>query len=177
MQKSESDSKLYFRNLPTLLFGATFGLGLIFFLFISPAFSQKTPGYKISSLRAKLFFYQTGDFSENIVDNKKYQNLWNTTIGEGDAGSPSEALLVLVEIAGTPGSYESTRKVHLIATEGKKTILNKNAELGILSEKGRCFAGFWLYDTGINPIQLSAEIIGQADRPRLSKTIDFQGGE
>jgi hypothetical protein len=177
MQNSASNSGGHYRNWPALLLVGTFGLGLMLFLLIRPAFSQKTPGYKIGGLRAKLFFYQTGDFSENIIDNKKYQSLWNTIIGEGDAGAPSKALLILTEINGTPGSYEPTRKVHLTATEGQKIILNRNDEIGILSEKGKYFAGFWLYDTGVNPVKLTVEIIGQADQPKLSKTINFQGGE
>ncbi|MGA8743123.1 MAG: hypothetical protein WB561_18190 [Terracidiphilus sp.] len=48
---------------------------------------------KISSVTAKLYYSDSGTFSENILD-KPDLALWNTIIGEGQSGGPSEATLI-----------------------------------------------------------------------------------
>jgi hypothetical protein len=37
------------------------------------------------------------------------------------------------------------------------------------------FAGFWLYETGCHPVELTARIVGQ--KRRLRKTINLRCGE
>jgi hypothetical protein len=39
------------------------------------------------------------------------------------------------------------------------------------------FAGFWLYETGCNPVKLSARILGQRRTATVRKVIKFDCGE
>src|SRR5919202_6847730 len=74
------------------------------------------PPYKITGIKAMLFFEQKGTFSDDILSRPNIA-LWNTVIGEGDAGIPSNSTLVLVEVSGEHNPNElPNRKVELIAT-------------------------------------------------------------
>jgi hypothetical protein len=53
----------------------------------------------------------------------------------------------------------------------------KTSEVGILSEEGKFFVGFWLYDTGGYPIMLSARLIGQSSLASVQQVINFQCGD
>lgn len=135
--------------------------------------------YQIVSIKAFLYFDQRGTVSENIIDNPAYGAgaLWDTIIGGGSAGSPSNATMVVVEVAGKRGAYENKRKLDFVASERNKIVFHKELKLGVLSESGRYYAAFWLYDTGCAPITLSAKISGQSKDSRLEKKIDFECGE
>jgi hypothetical protein len=137
-------------------------------------------GYEISSIRAYLYHEDSGTLSSQDIIALPKGSLWNTIIGEGAAGSPSHATMVVVEISGKPGSYEPKRKVELIAYErGKNKILKlkKTYDIGVLSSQGRYLAAFWLYDTGCAPIEILAQIIGQPSVSKVEKQIDFECGE
>jgi hypothetical protein len=142
---------------------------------------DNTPPYKITAIKAFLYYDQKGTFSENIIDNPDFNTLWNTVIGEGSAGSPSNATMVVVEITGKAGTYEMSRQIEFIATEtdqqGKKTKFKRTCEIGILNENGKYFAAFWLYDTGCIPLKLSARIVGQSQASKMEKKIEFNCGE
>lgn len=139
----------------------------------------KVPAYQIKSIRAHLFFNHTGTVSENIVENPSYEpgGLWNTIIGEGSAGSPSRATMVVVELAGKPGSYQHERKLRLVAQAEDAVVLNKVLDLGGFSKDGRFYGAFWLYDTGCQPLVLTATMVGQSVDSKLVKTIGFECGE
>jgi hypothetical protein len=47
-------------------------------------------------------------------------------------------------------------------------------EINIGSEN-KFFAGFWLYETGCHPVELTARIVGL--KQRLQKTINLRCGE
>lgn len=134
------------------------------------------PPYRIAAMRASLFYSDTGTFSENILDNPHF-TLWNTIIGEGSARGPSEATLVVVEIAGAPGAHAEGRTLQFIATSRDTTMVRRRSPIGILSAKGRYFAGFWLHGTGCRRITLSATITGQSPVSRMTKVIPFACGE
>jgi hypothetical protein len=147
------------------------------------------PLLRISSVQAKLFFAETGTFSDDVLDNPKYV-LWNTPIGEGSAGSPSDATLVVVEIAGgTPGAAEHDRQLNFIAnyrfgSENAKGVarvrtieLKRMVDIGSFGKDGKSYVGFWLYDTGCTPVNLTAQIAGQSPAPVVKKTIGFKCGE
>ncbi|HEX8692911.1 MAG TPA: hypothetical protein VF746_10855 [Longimicrobium sp.] len=134
------------------------------------------PPYRISALRAQLFYSDRGTFSRNIIGDSTIA-LWNTVIGEGTAGGPSNSTLVVVEVAGEAGSYEPGRRVELTATAGTKTPLRRVQELGVMSVRGRAYVGYWLYGTGCEEIRLSARLLGQPQASTRRATIPFECGE
>ncbi len=56
--------------------------------------------YAVSVVRAFLFYPDTCKFGEQNLLNDPHVALWNTNLGGGSAGKPSNATLVLVEVTG-----------------------------------------------------------------------------
>jgi hypothetical protein len=137
-----------------------------------------TPPYKITAIRAMLFYEQKGTFSRDMLA-KPEMTLWNTIIGEGGAGSPSSSTMVLVEVTGkTPGDAPTPlRKVELTATASGKVLLKRAVDIGLLEETGKFYGAFWLYDTGCDRVKLSARIVGQTQPSALTRAIPFECGE
>jgi hypothetical protein len=136
------------------------------------------PPYKITAIKAMLFYEQKGTFSRDILA-KPEMSLWNTIIGEGGAGAPSSSTLVMVEVTGKGGVDAPTplRKVELTASTSTKVILKRATEIGLLEESGKFYGAFWLYDTGCDRVKLSARIIGQAQPSVMTRVIPFECGE
>ncbi|HVF57697.1 MAG TPA: hypothetical protein VM934_16200 [Pyrinomonadaceae bacterium] len=136
-----------------------------------------TPPYKITAIKAMLFYEAKGTFSRDVLAKPDF-TFWNTIIGEGDAESPSNSTLVLVEVTGKPSPDElPLRKVELTATESRKVLLKRATDIGSFGDAGKFYAGFWLYDTGCQPIKISARITGQTQPSSMTKTIPFACGE
>lgn len=137
-----------------------------------------TPPYKITAIQAKLFYYDKGTFSRNVLAKPDFA-LWNTIIGEGDAEGPSDSTLVLVEVTGesSEGERQPLRKVELTALAGGKVLLKRAIEVGLFSNDHKFYAAFWLYDTGCEPVKLTARMVGQPQASLMSKTIPFNCGE
>jgi len=68
----------------------------------------RTPPYKITAIKAMLFYDGKGTFSRDVLAKPDF-TFWNTIIGEGDADGPSNSTLVLVEVTGKPDSDEPLR--------------------------------------------------------------------
>lgn len=134
------------------------------------------PPYRITALRAQLFYSDRGTLSADVLASPG-KSLWNTPIGEGEAGGPSDATLVVVEVAGAPGSYEPDRSVELTATAEGKVVLRRATEMSVLNRRGRMYAGFWLYGTGCKRVRLSARMRGQTPASEMKKEIPFDCGE
>lgn len=58
--------------------------------------------YSIISMQAELSFAEKGTFSENIINNPKYETLQNIQVGEG-VDSSADDLLVIISVLGSPG--------------------------------------------------------------------------
>ena len=130
---------------------------------------------RITAIRAKLF-YDDGTFSRDVLSPPAFA-LWNVIIGEGDAGKPSHSTLVIVEVTGRPNDTSSRVKVELTARDRRQKLLLRHAQEVYLGETGRYVAGFWLYDTGCEPIRLSARTVGQRSASTRTATLDFRCGE
>jgi len=76
-----------------------------------PARAQSPPPYRVASIRASLYLNQKDSLSANVIDNPSVGELFNTTMGGGWAHSPSEELVVTVEVSGDHGSYATGRAV------------------------------------------------------------------
>ena len=86
-------------------------------------------------------------------------------------------MLVVVEITGEPGAFDPRRKVVFTAKDAHRLNFTKTAEVGILSEEGKFFAGFWLYNTGCYPLTLRARLTGQARTAPVQQVVNFQCGD
>lgn len=144
---------------------------------------KEVPPYKIAAIKAYLYFYQKGTFSENIIDNPSYGrgSLWNTIIGDGSVGSnaigPSEDTMIVVDIVGNPRDFDPKRKLSFVAMESGKVKMERIATTHLFNETGHFLVAFWLYDTGCKPIVLAAKLLGQSTESKLEKKIDFECGE
>ena len=145
------------------------------------AAGQRTPSpppYKITAIKALLFYDGTATFSRDVLAKPDF-TFWNTIIGEGDAEGPSNSTLVLVEVTGNSSSNDPSpsRRVEFTASAAGKAVLKRTTEIGLFGNGGKFYAAFWLYDTGCQPIKVSARITGQAQPSSVGKTIAFACGE
>lgn len=142
-------------------------------LHIAMAWPQVSPRFpsKIVSVTAKLYYSDSGTFSENILD-KPDLALWNTIIGEGQSGGPSEATLVEVEVDGNAKGGMGQRLTITVQEKGKPPI-TRHPEL-YFKQNGKYFAAVWLYNSGCLPVTIMAQLESQ---PAIRKTINFQCGE
>lgn len=136
---------------------------------------------RLASMRAMLFYETSGAFSQDVFTNPV--NLWNTPIEGASREGASESMLVTIEIkAEGAGWIPTNRKVQLSARyriadasgRGKPAFFNRTMLINIGSEN-KFFGGFWLYETGCHPVELTARIVGQ--KHLLRKTINLRCGE
>jgi hypothetical protein len=140
-------------------------------------FAQATVAPKITAIRAQLFYDASGTFSPDVLSQKDVA-LWNTIIGEGSSGGASTSTFVTVEVGGRNLTVGAT-KVEITATGNKSRLIQKRViDVDIYDERTKFFAPFWLYDTGCEPIKISARLIGVgAPRTVVTRTIPFACGE
>lgn len=150
------------------------------FLFLCAAVSgvfAQTVAPKITAVRAQLYYEEQGKFSDDLLTQKDLA-LWNTIIGEGSSGGASSSTFVSVEVSGR-GVPVGAVKVQITATDSKKKILqSKSFDLALYDEKTKFYAPLWLYDTGCEPITITAKLIGKGASPApIVKKIPFACGE
>jgi hypothetical protein len=133
---------------------------------------RPVPPFRITALKAMLFYGQTGKFSPDLFG-PSAPTLQNVTTGEGQ----STATLVVVEVTGEPDRYDPTRKMTLTATAERRVILTRTVQLGRPGDDGKFYAAFWLYDTGCMPVVLNARLLGQTQKSALLKTLNFSCGD
>jgi hypothetical protein len=138
--------------------------------------SSAPPDYRITDLRAQLFYSDRGSLSDNLLARPNLA-LWNTIIGEGDAGGRSTATLIVVEVTGQPDSYGGKRRVELAVSTERKEILRRQLSFGVVGNQGHAYVGFWLYETGCEPLRISTALLGQPDPSRRVATLPFHCGE
>lgn len=160
---------------------------LTLFLSASTLGSNKASPFKIVAVKAMLFYEDKGTFSEDVADDDNGQpyyppKLWNTPIHYENRSS---SVLVTVEVAGE-SEAQPERKLELVARYvplGKGTreiVVRKVISISIptkLNEKDSFHAGFWLYDTGCDPVRLRARIIGARETSIVKRVIKFDCGE
>jgi hypothetical protein len=139
---------------------------------------SNTPPYKITALKALLFYDGSATFSRDVLAKPNF-SFWNTIIGEGDAEAPSNSTLVLVEVSGNPSPNEAapSRKVELTATSARKLLIKRTVDIGLFGDGGKFYGAFWLYETGCQPVTLVARIIGQTQSSVVTRKIPFECGE
>jgi hypothetical protein len=129
---------------------------------------------RISAIQARLFYENTGTFSENVLTEKGF-DLWNTPFDW------TYSTFVVVEIEGVPEYLKTHRRIELTARyipfdSAKRQITLRQAEkIRNGSESGKSYAGFWIKNTGCEPVYLTARVVGQ--KSRAKEMINFRCGE
>lgn len=129
---------------------------------------------QITGMEAKLFYQNTGKFSEDIFS--QTGDLWNVYFDY------VYSTLVIVEVEGKPDGKQfiKPRKIEFFARykpffgSTKETTIVKTSPIW-LDENGKAKIGFWLDNVGCHPVKISAKISGQ--KTTLRKTINFGCGE
>jgi hypothetical protein len=136
---------------------------------------------EISAIKALLFDDRTGEFSKDILSQSDpdVPELWNITMW-------SHTTLVVVEISGRPEQLPASSRVNFAATYKAWTpgrepppadrTVRQAGSVTRFSDKGKTFVGFWLYDTGCFPVQISATLSGDPKSKREA-TIPFGCGD
>lgn len=132
--------------------------------------------YRITALRAMLFNADAGALTRDVLADPR-PALWNTVIGEGEAGGPASSVLVTVEVSGQAGWWEEGVRVAFTARVGERVIARDTAELHVLSSGGRTYVGFWLDGVGCEPVRLQARLTGQPQPSTRTAEIPFECGE
>jgi hypothetical protein len=96
----------------------------------------------------------------------------------------STSVLVVVEVSGegnSEGRLEFTARYIPFTRASKEIVVRRVVPVNISIKSGakpdHHFAGFWLYETGCNPVKLSARILGQRRTATVRKVIKFDCGE
>jgi len=179
--------KYIYLVLITLVLGIA--LGVIYERYISVAIHEKlddiafnkkmeSRGYqgeaKIEAIRAYLFHDHTGSITGNILE-KRDLVLWNTPIGEGDAGGNSNSTLIAVEITGR----DVAGKVKIdVSDEAQNEIFKQTREFWIYDNDRKFYVPFILPITGCKKLTVTAKLVGKGFSPSaISQTIPFDCGE
>jgi hypothetical protein len=128
----------------------------------------------LAAVEAFLYYYDSGTLSPNIIDNPDFK-LWNVNIGAGSATGRSNATFVKVTVAGPPNRYLRDLVLVFEARVGDTILVDRSTPVGIFGSAGRYYGGYWLYDTGCDPVVLTVALRGQ--RAPVTKRIDFDCGE
>lgn len=161
---------------------------IIFVLFVTSVAGIAQPKqeplpYAIDSIKAYLYLNTKGEMSKEITDNFL---LFNTIIGEGDAGSPSHATMVVVKINRKFEMGSETRKIRLTATIDGLPLLTQTLDFSLYDNDYAYYAAFMLQNTGCGAVKLVAEIINekmvnkkkvQTVESKSERVIDYRCGE
>jgi hypothetical protein len=158
---------------------------------VLPGFARsanpQTQPYKITSLKAMLFFEDKGTFSPDAADDDAGPpyappRFWNTPM---QYENRSTSIFVVVEVSGdgrrTPlPKLEMTARYIPNGLATKPIVIRKIVSVEIpikVREYDKYYAGFWLDRTGCNPVKLSARLIGRHESSSIKKVIKFDCGE
>lgn len=133
----------------------------------------------IDEIRAQLFLERSGKLSENLVGGKKA--LFNTVIGEGDAGEPADAILVTLAFTGARNTKSSDKIARDLASitvkqqakTGEKILLRRVYGGFLFGETGRIHKAFLLDNATCAPLEIEVKV----GRSRKEAKLDFACGE
>ena len=156
-------------------------------LFCAPASTAnaQTKRNKIVSMKAQLFYRDKGTFSPEDAAEDDHgppyypPKFWNLPL-HYEGGTTS--VFVVVEVSG-----EENRELRLefiaryvpLTRNSREMVVRRVVPVDVsltVGTKDPHFVGFWLYDTGCDPVKLSARILGQRT-PAVKRVIKFGCGE
>lgn len=124
--------------------------------------------YSLSNIEVTLYSQRQNKFLSKVENDGK-DEFWNEL---------NLSLFVAIEISGKQGSYISNRKVEVSAFEGKKLILKRVSDLGVIDEAtGKYYVPIWLYGSFCQKVIIKARIIGQNKISTAERKLNFQCGE
>ncbi len=135
------------------------------------------PAFQIKGIHAFLYFHKTGTFGDRDLTDGQTA-LWNTIIGEGDAGMPSTTMLVKVELGG-PTFANQDGKVVVVAKVGKKTLAKQTFAIVDYFEEGGHTITLPMLVTGVgcDEITLTATLSGKGKKGAATAKVPFACGE
>lgn len=127
---------------------------------------------KITNIQAKLFYQNTGKFSEDIFTTPS--DLWNVVFDY------VYSTFIIVEVNGGEYGKNPNQKLELTARyipleDSNKPITVRKTVSLLFNEQGKAFAGFWIDNVGCDPVKIAANLKGQ--KTFVRKTINFGCGE
>lgn len=162
---------------------------LFVILFCLPTTAQqpkpKPYSFKITDIKARLFYDFAEKFSSQDIINDKNFTLFNTVIGEGDAEGFSETTLGVIEI--TYGGIDDRNGGQLVieARGYKNKLLFRRSTFVSYVDKTpglKKYVPFIIYDTGCAEITITAKLY-KDDQPKspllnqMTKKIPFVCGD
>jgi len=162
-------------------------LGALAFCVHTSTANAQTNQNKIASMKAQLFYEDKGTFSPEDAAEDDHgppyspPKFWNIPL---HYESRSTSVLVVVEVSGEGNSearLEFIARYVPLTRSSKEIVVRRVVPVDIsLNAGGKAdphFVGFWLYETGCNPVKLSARILGQRRTATVRKVIKFDCGE
>jgi hypothetical protein len=136
----------------------------------------------ITSLRAFLYYHQTGEFSRYDILGEGLARgdllLYNVEINPGTAGGYSSAMLVLVGVAPIPsvrGRRASTIVRLTVKAEKKIVFTHEELLFSFFSPAAQSQIPFLVYRTGCEPLEITAALVEEKKIvTTLSRTAEFQ---
>ncbi len=152
-----------------------------FFAIIATILTQQRPDVRVRDLEAHPFCEQLGSVGDDLIGDPP-RSLWNTIIGEGQAGCASNATLVVARMEGPKGKYLRDVRVVLSARykpsgHQRETVVADTVPLGIPDSDGFLYAALWVPRTGCSKVDLRAIILGAAQPSVRQEVIPFECGE
>lgn len=145
--------------------------------FAPAAQAQDDEAPTVSAIRAQLYYEETGTFSRDVLSGEPFA-LWNVIIGEGAAAHASNHTLVTVEVTGRNVPFDAAAVEILVRDSSDRLIAAQTSEVSIYDEAETFIAPVLLFDTGCEPLTVSARIIGDVpDSSETSAVIPFECGE
>lgn len=87
-------------------------------------------------------------------------------------------MLVIVEVSGTPGTFEVGRKLEVTVMEGKRLRKKRFDQIGLIGDGGKYYVPIWLDSAMCSEVKISARIVaGKKFGPAVTRKVQFQCGE
>jgi len=146
---------------------------------------QAVAPYKITAVKAMLFYDNKGSFSADVAEpeSDRYEVpsiLWNTPLEGTSREGAATSMLVTVEVEGEY-ALARPRQIELVASykpvNSRRERVVREIESIKIRESGKYIAGFWLKDVGCSRLQLSASILGQRNQSKTKRIVRFGCGE
>jgi hypothetical protein len=139
-------------------------------------------------MKAMLFYEDKGTFSRDVADADSGPpyvppKLWNTPM---QYENRSTSVLVTIEVTGDgettpPRKLEFSARYIPLHRTARELVVRKVVPISLAVKAGRqrdnYNVGFWLYDTGCDPVKISARILGQRNPMAMKRVIKFGCGE
>jgi hypothetical protein len=162
-------------------------LSALVYCFLASTANAQTSSTRIVSMKAQLFYEDKGTFSPEDAAEDDHgppyspPKFWNVPMHYEDR---STSVLVIVEVSGEGNSeprLEFTARYVPYTKAAKEIVVRRVVPVSILIKAGAKpdphFVGFWLYETGCDPVKLSARILGPRQTAIVRKVIKFDCGE